>query len=150
MCVQVQSDLDVLMSTDLLMNLFQVNSSHFFKEINNSDPSDWLLNHKEIGQSFDDFESQCFARGIELSDTEMGTKFKRKTIFILPLGAFPSDESRKKSASNPLLSWLESYCAAFFNTSSVSYGFIPFIIRHHGHKMWPMSRYQEIQITEKR
>lgn len=60
---------------------------------------DWLMFHREPGQTFDEYRYAGFARADE----------KRHTIYLLPLGEFPPDEA-------PPLERLREYAAAFFQT----------------------------------
>ncbi|WP_415908112.1 archaemetzincin [Oleiharenicola sp. Vm1] len=58
---------------------------------------DWLMFHREPGQTFDEYRAAGFARADE----------QRRLIYLLPLGEFPADDA-------PSLARLRDYAAAFF------------------------------------
>jgi archaemetzincin len=60
---------------------------------------DWLLAHREPGQTFDEYRGAEYAR----------IDNQRRTIYLLPLGEFPADDA-------PSLERLRGYAAAFFQT----------------------------------
>ncbi|XP_039254264.1 archaemetzincin-2-like [Styela clava] len=116
---------------------YKTPSSAFFKEITNSDPSDWLLHHKEEGQTFEQYFKSCLT-GVNFNSggcESLKEKDCKTTISILPLGPFPScnetkcdnsetygENNQSKTNStypNYLLFWLKSYCETFFHTAKV-------------------------------
>ncbi|MEO0292882.1 MAG: archaemetzincin [candidate division WOR-3 bacterium] len=81
---------------DLPKNLQKFFSSQFFNPIPSPRPYDWLSNHIEEGQTFDDFLHSYF----NIPDKN------RNRIYLQPLGEFPPDA--------PSILKLKKYTEAFF------------------------------------
>jgi len=97
-CTPAQS-LEAIGSTNGLSSVLQraFDPSADFDPIPVPQPGDWLAEHPEAGQSFDDF----------VKSRQEEPDGRRNKIYLQPLGAFPKDGS-------PSIEILKEYTAAYF------------------------------------
>ncbi|MBI2510799.1 MAG: hypothetical protein HYV96_02370 [Opitutae bacterium] len=82
---------------ELVRELFRADAD--FPPIATPRRGDWLMFHREPGQTFDEYRASAAIRADE----------KRRVIYLLPLGEFPADDA-------PSLAVLREYAATFFQT----------------------------------
>jgi len=120
-------------------------SSRFFNSISINSSADWLMNHNEIGQTFESFW-RVFVIGDRKTESCLnngGKNFRSRSavptrsfrqppeksphqvvVGILPMGLFPGDEKKARAKAsethcNTFLIWLQTYCKAFFKGAKV-------------------------------
>ena len=114
----------------------QFHTSQFFRSVQIMNDADWLLHHKESGQTFESFWRTNIALGHASARdrplrpvTALGHYRDRSTnsttpsggvkvIYIQPLGHFP--KKSEDFSSHPFIIWLQTYCHAFFYSAKVS------------------------------
>lgn len=115
----------------------QFHTSPFFRPVRVLSDADWLLNHKETGQTFESFWRENVAVGFRTQaekphrpQTALGFRPKQsdtidqnsKLIYIQPIGKFPA--AKQVGQFHPFIIWLQTFSAAFFQNAEVSFELI--------------------------